>query len=85
MSKLEKDFLFQAANAPIGIELESTDVDKDYARLSQERTKDSAFKGILVRRGPREGTLWLIRKDILAEMLPRPSGPDVSLEDLDIA
>lgn len=50
-----------AANAELGVELESQDVDKDVNRLGQARSKEPALRNISIRRAREPGKIWLVR------------------------
>ena len=89
-----------AANSPIGVELISQEPERDFERLSLERTKKREFKPLQIRqRG--EGIIWVVRtsepsapsppsppSDIFAaEPPPAPVASaklDLSLEDLEL-
>lgn len=79
MGVREKEFLFLAASSELGIELLSSDFEKDFMRLSQERTKDPGLKHLTIRKAPTPDHIWIVRLD---ELPGKPAGLDVDLKEL---
>lgn len=81
MGKRELEFLYQAANAELGVELESQEVEKDFMNLSQERAKHKELSHLTIRRASAAGKIWVVR---LRELPKGNAGLDldISLEDL---
>lgn len=67
-----------AANAELGVELCSQDLEKDLAGLARERGKDPGLKHLTIRRARAEGMIWIVR---LREAPGKPKG----LGELDLA
>jgi len=85
MNSLAQELLFQAANTPLGIEIETSDREADFKRLSVGRMQKKEFKHLTIRRAAASDKIWIVR-------LPKPQGEvmleavleDVTLADLDI-
>ena len=77
MGAVEKGFLQQAMSTPLGIALESSEPERDFMRLSQERTKNGLFKSLTIRRGgaARPNEIWIVRLRAEEDLLRRGGKP----------
>lgn len=82
MGLREREFLFMAANSALGIELESTDIDKDLRALNHERRLHKELKYLQIRRAPTANKIWLVRTSEATTTEEELDLEQLDLEDL---
>lgn len=90
---LERELLFQAMAAPIGIVIQTEELDLDLVRLGKARAAEPETRAIEIRRSPAspQTELWLVRVEKIPkapatpapmEAAPPPAIEIISLGDL---